>query len=127
MYVADEITSHFDTPTRSTFSEIEKEKIFVNKFKIVKNLLEALPNAAVLLDSNRQIVAYNQAAKNILSPDENDRIEGRRVGEAVNCIHAVEMPAGCGTSKFCEQCGAGKCNKSTRNFAELFRRMPDNH
>lgn len=114
MYVADEITSHFDTPTRSTFSEIEKEKVFVNKFTIVKNLLAALPNAALLLDSNRQIVAYNQAAKNILSPDENGRIEGRRIGEAVNCIHAVEMPAGCGTSKFCEECGAGKCNKSTR-------------
>ncbi|HMU44589.1 MAG TPA: HAMP domain-containing sensor histidine kinase [Ignavibacteriaceae bacterium] len=114
MYVADKITSHFDTPTRSTFSEIEKEKIFVNKFTIVKNLLEALPNAALLLDGNRQIVAYNQAAKNILSPDDNGRIEGRRVGEAVNCIHAVEMPAGCGTSKFCEECGAGKCNKITR-------------
>lgn len=114
MYVADKINSHFDTPTRSTFSEIEKEKIFVNKFTIVKNLLEALPNAALLLDGNRQIVAYNQAAKNILSPDDNGRIEGRRVGEAVNCIHAVEMPAGCGTSKFCEECGAGKCNKITR-------------
>jgi K+-sensing histidine kinase KdpD len=107
------ITTYFDTPFRSTFSEIEKQKIFLKKFTIVRNLLEALPVATVLLDTNRQIVAYNQTAQNILSPDENNRIEGRRVGEAVNCIHAFEMPAGCGTSKFCEECGAGKCNKYT--------------
>jgi hypothetical protein len=108
------ITTQFDTPFRSTSSDIEKQKIFVNKFTIVRDLLEALPVAAVLLDPNRQIVAFNKTAQNILSPDENNRIEGRRIGEAVNCIHAFEMPAGCGTSKFCEECGAGKCNKYTR-------------
>ena len=108
------ITTYFDTPFRSTFSDIEKQKIFVNRFTIIKDILEALPIAAVLLDTNRQIVAYNQPAKSILNPDENNRIEGRRVGEAMNCIHAFEMSAGCGTSKFCEECGAGKCKKYTR-------------
>ena len=114
MYVSDGKSSFYDTPFRSTISEIEKQKLVVNEYTIIKILLDALPNAAVLLNSNRQIIAFNKTAKSILTPDKNDQIEGRRVGEAVNCIHAFEMPAGCGTSKFCEECGAGKCNKYTR-------------
>lgn len=109
-----QVLTYFDTPYRSTLFEIEKQKEIVNNFDLAKNFLNALPNAAVLLDSNRQIVAFNKIAQSILSPDEHNRIEGRRVGEAVNCIHAFDMPAGCGTSKFCEECGAGKCNKYTR-------------
>ena len=109
-----QVFTYFDTPHRSTITEIDKQKAIVNKFTIVENFFEALPNAAVLLDSNRQIVTFNKIAQSILTPDENNRIEGRRVGEAVNCIHAFDMPAGCGTSKFCEECGAGKCNKYTR-------------
>lgn len=31
---------------------------------------------------------------------------GKRPGEAVFCIHAIEAPGGCGTTKFCTVCGA---------------------
>jgi K+-sensing histidine kinase KdpD len=114
MDVDDQINTYFDSPARTAFADIEEQKKFLNDHSTIKTLFEAFPNAAVLLDKNRQIVAYNQAAQNILFADDNNRIEGRRVGEALNCIHAFEMPAGCGTSKFCEECGAGKCNKFTK-------------
>ena len=32
-------------------------------------------------------------------------ILGKRPGEIVNCIHATQSPAGCGTSESCRQCG----------------------
>lgn len=114
MHSNTQLLTYFDTPYRSTMTEIEKQKLILNKYPIVKTFFEALPNAVVLLDTNRQIVAFNKIAQSILTPDENSRIEGRRVGEAVNCVHAFDMPAGCGTSKFCEECGAGKCNKYAR-------------
>jgi signal transduction histidine kinase len=36
-----------------------------------------------------------------------------RPGEALDCIHAEDMPAGCGTSQFCAECGAAKAMVKT--------------
>jgi len=33
---------------------------------------------------------------------------GFRPGEILNCIHAGENEAGCGTTEFCRECGATK-------------------
>jgi K+-sensing histidine kinase KdpD len=114
MFDIDKKTTFFDIPLRSTPSEIERGELFLNSNPTLKSLLEAFPSAVLLLDARRHIVAYNEVAKRTLNADGNDRIEGRRVGEAINCIHAFDMPAGCGTSEFCKECGAGKCNKYTR-------------
>jgi signal transduction histidine kinase len=75
-------------------------------------MLESFPDLVVILDHNRQIVAYNKKTEKLLL-DENEEIIGQRLGEAFKCIHAFEMPGGCGTSVFCSECGAGKCNKNT--------------
>lgn len=106
--------TYFDTPFRSTFEEIEQSKRQVFDQSLLRQMLEGFPNLAVVLDENRQIIAYNKKAESILNPDKSGSIYGQRVGEAINCIHAFDMPAGCGTSKFCSECGAGKCNKFTK-------------
>lgn len=114
MYTADYITSHYDNPVRSSFAEIEKDVIFLSSQSLVNKMLEGFPTAAVMLDKNRQIVTYNKKADHLLNPSGDKNLHGQRMGEAIGCIHAFEMPAGCGTSKFCAECGAGKCNKITR-------------
>ncbi len=107
------ITTYFDSPVRSNEQEIQRYKNIANNPLIVQ-LLEGYPNLAVILDQNRQIISYNSKAAGLLFPDQSGEIYGQRLGEALKCIHKFEMPAGCGTSKFCAECGAGKCNKYTR-------------
>lgn len=113
MYVADNINSFFDKPDRSSEQSIENDKEILFNNKLVLKLLDGLPNAALLLNKNRQIVAYNKSTLDLVVNGELKSIYGQRVGEAIGCIHAFEMPAGCGTSKFCAECGAGQCNKLT--------------
>ncbi|MFZ1281609.1 MAG: HAMP domain-containing sensor histidine kinase [Ignavibacteriaceae bacterium] len=114
MYLADNITSYFDNPERSSTESIEGDKELLSKHKIITKILDGFPNAAMLLNKNRQIVAYNKNAVSLVTGDGFKSVYGQRVGEAIGCVHAFDMPAGCGTSKFCEECGAGQCNKYTR-------------
>ena len=111
-----ELATYFDTPLRSSEQEIERHKNNIFKNSLIIQILEGLPNIAVILDKNRQIVAFNKNAEQILKNAKNGKIYGNRIGEAIGCIHSTEMPAGCGTSKFCSECGAGRCNKLTREF-----------
>lgn len=114
----DEFATFFDSPLRSTEEEIEKTRKIISENPLIAQFLEGFPNLAVILDKNRQIVAFNRNAEKLLNKSGNGGIFGKRVGEVVGCIHSTEMPAGCGTSKFCSECGAGRCNKFTGEFLE---------
>lgn len=111
MFVTEQKT-YFDSPVRSTMQEIESRAERLSKNPIIAQMLESFPDLVVILDSNRQIVAFNKRAEKLLLND-NENIIGQRLGEAFRCIHAFEMPGGCGTSAFCSECGAGKSNKDT--------------
>ncbi len=107
--------TYFDFPTRSSNEEIETNVQSFKNNPLVTQLLEGYPNLAVILDWNRQIIAYNSKASEILQESVDGEIYGQRLGEALRCVYAFDMPAGCGTSKFCAECGAGKANKLTRD------------
>lgn len=111
MFVTEQET-YFDSPVRSTVTEIESRSNRLAKNPTIKQMLESFPELVLILDSNRQIVAFNKKAKELLQK-ENENIFGLRLGEAFGCIHAFEMEGGCGTSVFCAECGAGKSNKTT--------------
>lgn len=123
MFVTEQKT-YFDAPGRSSKQEIEFRKHRLIKNPIITQILESFPDLVVILDTNRQIVAYNKKTEELLQ-DKNEEIIGQRLGEAFKCIHAFEMPGGCGTSVFCSECGAAKCNKNTlatgQNFEEECR------
>lgn len=107
-----ETETYFDSPIRSTVKEIESRTQRLSKNPIIVQMLESFPELVVILDSNRQIVAYNKKAEALLHKD-NKEIFGQRLGEAFRCVHAFETHGGCGTSLFCSECGAGKSNKET--------------
>ncbi len=70
----------------------------------VREILDALPEMIVALNSARQTVFANRAWDDFLRrPDVVDR--GLRPGEVMDCIHAGREPGGCGTSEFCQVCG----------------------
>ncbi|MBK7631032.1 MAG: GHKL domain-containing protein [Ignavibacteriales bacterium] len=111
MFVTEQET-YFDSPFRSTIQEIGSRSSRLARNPIIVQMLESFPELVVILDSNRQIVAFNKRAEELLKK-ENEAIIGQRLGEAFRCIHAFETPGGCGTSSFCSDCGAGKSNKNT--------------
>lgn len=107
--------TYFDSVERSTKKEIEADKILIDNHPLVQNLLESFPEISLILNENRQIVACNQNAITGFGKSSFEQILGRRVGEAICCIHSNEMGENtCGTSKFCAQCGAANAIKFTR-------------
>ncbi len=102
----------FDSPERSTFLQIENKSHRINRDPIITQMLESFPDLVLILDSNRQIVAYNKKADSFFMNKNEIEILGNRLGEALGCIHAFENPAGCGTSTYCSSCGAGRVNKA---------------
>lgn len=73
--------------------------------RTLRELLDAIPSPAIVLNSHRQTLAANLALRKLLGV-ETGEILGRRPGEIVGCSHAAEGPDGCGTGCHCRTCGA---------------------
>ncbi|HNT33698.1 MAG TPA: HAMP domain-containing sensor histidine kinase [bacterium] len=98
--------TYFATPERASASEIKSDLIKVCESEFVKCLLDVASGLVAVLNIHRQILLVNDAYLEALGIDDPDSVLGLRPGESLGCIHATEMPAGCGTSKFCQSCGA---------------------
>ncbi len=70
------------------------------------NVLDALPEAVIIVNQNRQVVFINQVSLNTFGFEEREMACGLRPGDVFSCNHATEAPGGCGTSKHCDYCGA---------------------
>lgn len=97
--------THFAPYQRSSLDKALKDYSELKSVKYISELIGALPYVATILDSNRQIVFSNDALLKKMNLKIEDVI-GKRPGEALNCIHSSKMQAGCGTSEFCQVCGA---------------------
>ncbi|MGQ9644338.1 MAG: histidine kinase, partial [Ignavibacterium sp.] len=113
-----QLKTYFDTPERTPFSIIEAERKTILNTSCIQSILEGFPHLALILDRNRQIVAYNSKAFKYFIGSNGDGVYGKRLGEALNCIHSREMEAGCGTSMFCRECGAAQAIKRTNETSK---------
>ncbi len=107
------LETYFDSPERSNTEEIVNDYLLFKVNPLISEVLEGFPEFVVILNKNRQIVAFNNKALVAFSAATPEQILGKRVGEAINCIHSKLMPGGCGTSSFCKECGAAKAVKET--------------
>lgn len=82
---------------------------------VLKNILDAIPEAVLILNKQRQAVYINESARNIVDNADFQAIMGLRVGEILNCAHSGEMSRGCGTTEFCAYCGAVNAILSSQN------------
>lgn len=98
--------SYFAPPERLTEKELATEIEIVNKNAIVSGLLFSIGGLLAVLDEHRQILALNDSFLHMLGIDDPQEALGLRLGETLQCIHAHDKPAGCGTTKFCSTCGA---------------------
>ncbi|PKO15165.1 histidine kinase [candidate division BRC1 bacterium HGW-BRC1-1] len=71
-------------------------------------LIDSTPEVVAVLNEQRQIVYANRTLVAFARKENMNEICGMRLGEVVGCIHSGETEAGCGTSKYCIDCGAVK-------------------
>lgn len=98
--------TYFASATRSSEALLKEEIRVITESPIVDMLMTTIGGLFAILDSNRQMVAINQSLLKELGIKDVSSILGARPGEAIGCVHASELPGGCGTTKSCRTCGA---------------------
>lgn len=101
-----DMDTYFASPERTTEKDLLTEIDCVNQSPVMSGLLHAISGLLAVLDENRQIVALNDSFMKMLGVDDPSAALGFRPGEVLNCEHAEEEPAGCGTTPYCASCGA---------------------
>ena len=71
---------------------------------VVDGIMRTVGGPVAVLNQHRQILAVNDAFLQHLGVTGGAGIQGLRLGEALRCIHAREMPGGCCTSRYCPSC-----------------------
>jgi signal transduction histidine kinase len=97
--------TYFAPPDRDDPAEICAKVLVCEQTPLLQKALDALPEMAMILNYNRQIIAANKACIALLNTTLGNII-AKRPGEAVGCIRAKEGPNGCGTALHCSACGA---------------------
>lgn len=96
----------FASPERAAEQELKSEIELAARLPLINELTHIIPDAFVILNRQRQIIYGNKTLMNMLGLEDSESITGLRLGEALQCIHAKEEEGGCGTTKYCRQCGA---------------------
>jgi len=86
--------------------ELLNELQKVEEYGSLKDIFMSMPEVALILNRQRQIIYSNEALLSLLGDPDGHMILGQRPGEVIKCIHSKEYPGGCGTSESCRYCGA---------------------
>jgi len=97
--------TYFASPERVPKQEILPYRKKIESLKMATAMLEASNTLFMILNETRQVVLANTALLEFLGMD-SDKLVGQRPGEMLDCVNAQEAPSGCGTHRFCRECGA---------------------
>ncbi len=100
------MVSHFAAPERADQTVVLHQAQLLCDSPLVSELLGLVSGLVAVINEHRQLVALNRKLLDLLDVPDAAELLGLRLGEAVGCIHAHEMDAGCGTSEYCATCGA---------------------
>ncbi|MCE1251940.1 MAG: hybrid sensor histidine kinase/response regulator [Anaerolineae bacterium] len=101
------IDSYFAPAGRVTEDMLQEQVKALFDSPIIHVVMEAVSGFAVVLNEQRQVLAANQELIDALYVDStNNSLIGLRPGEMLGCVHVPEGPDGCGTSVYCQNCGA---------------------
>jgi signal transduction histidine kinase len=98
--------TNFAPAERVSENDLIAEIKIVSQNSLVSGFLYSISGLLAVLDTHRQIIALNDSFLKMMGIDDPAKVLGLRPGEALQCIHAHDEPAGCGTTKFCSTCGA---------------------
>jgi hypothetical protein len=116
------LETSFAPAERAPQDEIRRQHEKLAGLPYVRDFLDAVPDMAMVLNGQRQIVFANQAFTDFLrltgdgqppgkkSGDAFGSLAGQalgqRFGEAIGCLRSYLTVGGCGTTPFCRTCGA---------------------
>jgi hypothetical protein len=97
--------TYFAPAKRKSLEEVREEAkvIFQTHFVEILNLI---PNIAMIVNEERQAVFLNQAFIQSFGIKNIEDAMGSRPGEILSCIHSQDFIHGCGTGQACRYCGA---------------------
>ena len=98
--------SLFASSDRASINKLRDDKNAIESIAQFKELLNALPYVAAILNDHRQIIYSNEVMLETLGVVSIDDILGLKPGEALSCVNSFNDTGGCGTSDFCRVCGA---------------------
>ncbi|MDP2848593.1 MAG: ATP-binding protein [Humidesulfovibrio sp.] len=99
------LTTAFASSERATTAVILSQfKTFVDTH--CRAFFDALPSVILALNKHRQVVFANRSAVEFFGHSGVEGVLGMRPGEALACVNALEGADGCGTSRYCRNCGA---------------------
>lgn len=101
-----EMDTYFAPAERADKKMVERDYNLFTGFSQVDELVNALPFIAAVLNEQRQVIYGNKPLLEAMGFTKFEEVLGLRPGELIDCVHAKEMPGGCGTSKSCRVCGA---------------------
>jgi len=84
---------------------ISRQIEILSENELLCRLYKAVSEVVLIVNSQRQIVFFNEQLCKLADFDDTQEIYGKRPGEALGCIHAFELPEGCGATEFCVTCG----------------------
>lgn len=100
------ISTHFAPAERKNGAELDEDVRRATTNDFIDGLMKISNGLFAVLNDKRQVISLNDSFIKLLGVEDTGQILGLRLGETVSCIHACEMPGGCGTSEFCSTCGA---------------------
>lgn len=78
-------------------------EIFFEKNEFLRSVFNAIPAMLLVVDEDVSVCFWNKAASKIVGTD-REKIYKRRGGEVLGCIHAFDVPEGCGRGPNCGEC-----------------------
>jgi nitrogen-specific signal transduction histidine kinase len=100
--------TEFAPAARADDEELQCHIATVSRIPRLNELFDAVADIVVILNQHRQIVYANKALEDAFHLEDRTAVYGLRPGEVLNCQHCAETPGGCGTTRFCSQCGAAR-------------------
>ena len=97
----------FAPAERADVESILRDAESLSRTGLLDHITHVIPSILVILNKQRQVVYANERLLELLGTS-LDQVLGKRPGELLDCIHAHERAAGCGTTEFCRECGAVK-------------------
>jgi Signal transduction histidine kinase len=91
---------------RATTEDLNQQVKYFITNPLQSEVLNAVPIIVVILNERRQIVFANRAMDKFMKLSGEHSSHGKRHGEVLQCIHAIESEGGCGTTEYCRTCGA---------------------
>ncbi|MBN2417889.1 MAG: HAMP domain-containing histidine kinase [Deltaproteobacteria bacterium] len=96
----------FASPERAESDILASEIDIINSSPVMSGLLHTVNGLLAVVNEHRQVVALNDSFLKMLGIKDPSVSLGLRPGEILNCVHAHDEPAGCGTTRYCSTCGA---------------------